>query len=81
MPCLSDKVYLILLVFMWADRHNRNVVIGNKKNGVHPAKSLYMWDIKIVFCTLKLLAQGQNKYERKIQREKKIIEKENFIGF
>jgi hypothetical protein len=52
-----------------------------KKNGVHPAKSLYMWDIKIVFCTLKLLAQGQNKYERKIQREKKIIEKENFIGF
>jgi hypothetical protein len=40
MPCLSDKVYLILLVFMWADRHNRNVVIGNKKKWCTSCKKL-----------------------------------------
>lgn len=63
---------------MWVDRHNRNVVNDNKKNGVCLAKSLCMWDKKIMVCTSMLLVQGHQIYERKMQREKKNHRKRKF---
>lgn len=72
MPCLSDKVYLIFLVFIWADKHDRNVVIGNKKNGICPAKSLFMWDKKNCFLYIKVVSTRINKiWEKNAERKEK----------
>ena len=55
MPCLCARVYLFLLMFIWAGRRIKNVVIDDRKwclsyktNCGCETKKMYMLRIKIV---------------------------------
>jgi hypothetical protein len=62
------------LVFIWAIRRNRNVVIGYKKNVIYPAKSSCVRDRKIVCVACKNFSIKKNKCEiKRLRKKRKII--------
>jgi len=71
---MCDEVYFFSLIFILNVRRNINVVTGDKKNVVYPAKSSCVRDRKIVCVGCKNFSIKKNKCEiKRLRKKKKII--------